>query len=99
MLTCSELAADEGKVVLHQLGCISCKAKPDEMTGLDSYHQDTFSENLGVGGGFGPSLSHWSGHGTPTDLKLTEYVQSGCVCPGRQSCGDVLGQGLLWRAK
>lgn len=59
MLTCSEFAAEEGKVILHQLGCISCKAEPDQMSGLNSYHQDIFGENLSVGGGFVPSLSCW----------------------------------------
>lgn len=99
MLTCSELAAEEGKVVLHQLGCISCKAKPDQMSGFDSYHQDIFAENLSVGGALCPPCHTGTGHGIPTNLKLMKHIHSACVCRGRQPCGDFAGQGIMLEGK
>lgn len=70
MLACSELAAEEGKVV----GCFCCKAKPEQMA--DSYHQDTFVESLEA---VCPPCHTNKGHSALTDLKEITGTHGACA--------------------
>lgn len=75
MLACSELAAEEGKAVLRQLGCLCCKAKPEQMA--DSYHQDIFVESL-VWAVCPPCHTN-TGHGPLNNVKDITRTQGLCA--------------------
>lgn len=76
MLACSELAAEEGRGVLRQLGCLCCKAKPEQMA--DSYHQDIFVENLVWEEAVCSPRHANTGHGTLTNLKDITRTHGAC---------------------
>lgn len=72
MLACSELAAEERRV-LCQLGCLCCKAKPEQMA--DRCHQDIAVESLVCKEAACPPCHANRGPGTSTDQKEVTRAQ------------------------